>query len=436
MRPIPLSDDEKISFTKKDSIEIVRSTPEYKDSVRQANRKFKFKHVLFGKTYRYKDENARFSTPGILNIEKISFNTVQGFNYTAPFEYQKWDTIGHYFSFSPSATYAFSRKHLDFHVNSRYRYNGFKRAWIGFKTGSKAVDFNEINGINPMLNDISSLYFRDNYMKLYDKNYLAIWHETDIVNGLHLSTELEYANRKQLYNNSSFHFSDPDHDGYTSNIPKGIAPEMARDNKAFTFTAKLDYTPHHRYTLKKGVKRMVNYHSQPTFSLLYKKGIKDVLDSETDYSLLEAAVKQAFNIGFNDRLNYSAKAGSFLSNKQSFFADHRHFNTSKPTVMLGNTWDTFRLLNYYEQSTTEDYLEAHVQYTSDRFLLKRLPILNNSLAIQEKLFANYLTNADKKNYWEVGYSLSQIFLLLDVEVVWSFDGKHHRDTGVKLKFNL
>ncbi len=436
MRPIPLSKDENISFLKKDSIEIVRSTPEYKDSVRQANRKFKFKHILFGKTYRYKEENARLETPGLFAFDKISYNTVQGFTFKAPFRYAKSDTIGHYFDISPEVRYAFSRKHLDFSIGSRYRYNGIKRAWIAFEAGSKAIDFNDDSGINPMLNDITSLYFKDNYLKLYDKNYVSVWHETDLANGLNLYTELEYSNRKQLYNTNKWYISDPDNQDYSSNIPKGVSPELVRDNKALTFTAQLDYTPRHRYTVKKGVKRMVNYHSQPTFSLLYKKGINDVLDSETDYSLLEASVKQAFDIGFNDRINYSAKAGSFLSNKQSFFADYRHFNTNKPMVMLGTSWDTFRLLDYYQHSTTEDYLEAHLQYTSDRFLLKRLPILNNSLAIQEKLFANYLTHADKKNYWEVGYSLSQIFLLLDVEVVWSFDGKNHRDTGIKLKFNL
>jgi len=181
---------------------------------------------------------------------------------------------------------------------------------------------------------------------------------------------------------------------------------------------------------------MVSYHSQPTFSLLYKQGIKNVFNSETDYSLLEGSVVQAFNIGVNDRVNYSVKAGSFLSSKENFFADYRHFNTSKPTVMFSGKWDTFRLLDFYQHSTTEDYLETHVQYSSDRFLLKRLPILNNSMTIQERLFANYLTHANKQNYWEVGYGLSQIFLLLDVEVVWSFDGKHHRDTGIKCKFNL
>jgi len=436
MRPIPLSDDEKISFIKKDSIVIVRNTPEYKDSVRRANREFKFKHILWGKYYKYKEENSSLSTPALIGLDKISYNTVQGFTFNAPFRYTKKDTLGHYFSIAPDFTYAFSRKHLDFSVGSQYRYNGEKRSWIGFKAGSEAVDFNARNGIDPMLNAMSSLYFKDNYLKLYDKNYARIWHSTDITNGLSLHTSLEYANRKQLYNTNSWYISDPDDNEYTSNIPEGIHPELVKDNKAFTFTANLEYTPHHRYYMNKGVKRMTWYHNQPTFGLIYKQGIKDVFDSETDYSLLAASVKQGLETGFNDRLEYKIKAGTYLSNKQSFFADYKHFNTSKPTVMIGNTWDSFRLLDFYQHSTTEDYLEAHLQYTSDRLLLKRLPILNNSLALQERIFANYLTHENKENYWEVGYGLSQIFLLLDVEVVWSFDGKNHRDTGIKLKFNL
>lgn len=83
---------------------------------------------------------------------------------------------------------------------------------------------------------------------------------------------------------------------------------------------------------------MLSYHSQPTFSLLYKQELKSVFNSETDYSLLEGTVVQAFDIGFNDRVNYSVKAGSFLSNKESFFADYRHFNISKPTVMFSGKW--------------------------------------------------------------------------------------------------
>jgi hypothetical protein len=436
MRPIPLSEDEKISFEKKDSIEIVRNSPEYKDSVRIANRKFKFNHLLFGKSYQYKESNSSFSTSGLLSIDKVSYNTVQGFTFNAPFNYTKSDTLGHYFTLNPDVTYAFSREHLDFSLSSYYRYNGIKRSYIGFSLGSKAVDFNEKTGIDPLLNAISSLHFKDNYMKLYDKNYINIWHNTDLANGLSLSARVEFANRKQLYNTNSWYITDPDDKDYTSNIPAGINPLLVQDNKSFSYEAKLEYTPRHRYYIEKGVKQMTWYHNQPTFGLRYKQAVKDVFDSEADYSLLEASIKQEFETGFNDRLSYQLKAGSFLTSKNMHFSDFKHFNTSNPTVMFNSDLNTFRLLDYYQHSTTKDYLEAHLQYESDRFLLKRLPILNNSLAIQERVFANYLTHENKKNYWEVGYGLSQIFLLIDIEVVWSFDGKHHRDTGVKLKLNF
>lgn len=436
MRPIPLSKDEQISFVQKDSIVKKKNTPEYKDSVRRANREFKFKHLLFGKTYYYKESISRFSTPGLLSIDKISYNTVQGFTFNAPFAYTKKDTLGHFLSLKSDLTYAFSREHLDFGLSGRYRYNGMKRAWLGFAAGSKAVDFNQNTGIDPMLNMISSLNFKDNYMKLYDKNYISIWHSTDLANGLNLFTKVGYYDRKQLFNNNSFYFTNPSDNDYTSNIPEGVAPGLVLDNKAFIVSARLEYTPRHRYRISKGVKRMVSFHSQPTFSLFYKQAIKDAFNSDSDYTQLEASVKQEFEVGFNDRLRYKVKAGTFFNKAPQFFSDYQHFETSKPLVMMGNSWSSFRLLDYYQHSAADDYLQAHLEYTSDRFLLKRLPVLNNSLALQERVFANYLTHNGKENYWEVGYGLAQIFLLLDVEVVWSFDGKQHRDTGIKIKLNF
>ncbi|RXQ95828.1 carboxypeptidase-like regulatory domain-containing protein [Ancylomarina salipaludis] len=436
MRPIPLSSDEKISFIKKDSISLIRNSPEYKDSVRQANRKFKFNHLLFGKTYKYKESHSKLSTPGLLSFDKLSFNTVQGITFSAPFSFTKKDTLGHYLNLSSDFTYGFSREHLDFSVGGRYRYNGMKRAWIGGEAGSKTIDFNGQTGIDPMLNAMASLYFKDNYLKLYDKNFVNIWHQTDLANGLSLSTKLEYANRKHLINHSNLSISNPDHKAYSPNIPEGVAANLVGDNKALTFMASLAYTPRHRYSVVKGEKRMTAFHKQPTFALAYRMGIKNLLDSDADYAMLQASVKQEFPLGFNDYLSYSVKAGSYLNKNKVFFADYHHFNTSKPTLMLGGDLNTFRLLDYYTNSSTNDYAEAHVQYTSDRFILKRLPILNNALTVQERVFANYLTHAGRKNYWEVGYGLSQIFLLLDLEVVWSFDGNRHQDTGIKIKLNF
>ncbi len=437
MRPIPLSDEEKNSFKEKDSLKMLRQTQNHQDSLQNRKYKFTLNNFLTGKKHQFTKSKIRLSTPGLLRFDKLSFNTVQGFTFHMPFAISKADSLGRYLSLTPDFTYAFSREHLDFSLGVFYRYNGMKRASFFLKSGSEAVDFNQNSGIDPLLNAVSSLHFKDNYMKLFDKNYVYVQHQTDICNGLQLTNSLKYENRKTLFNNTSFYLTNPNHNTYSSNIPMGVdSLPLIQNHSALLFELELKFTPRHQYYIKNHRKHMLSYHNQPEFSVKYKQGIKEMLGSDTDYSLFEITVNQNINLGFRDLLSYQLKGGKYLSNPQMYFADFTHFNTTKPTIMLNSKPHSFRLLNDYQFSTNDDFVEAHVQFISDRLLLKRLPFLNQSLSICEKVFANYLTHSNKKNYWEVGYALSQIFLLFDIELVCSFDGKHHQNTGMKLRLGL
>ena len=181
---------------------------------------------------------------------------------------------------------------------------------------------------------------------------------------------------------------------------------------------------------------MSQYKQQPTFTLNYRQGFNGILNSDSKFSYIGASVQQEFGLGFNDYFNYKVKAGSFLSKDKLAFTDYEHFKTNKPEVMLDADMQTFRLLDYYKYASNSDFIEAHVRYTSDRLLLKRLPILNNSMLLQENIFINYLTQGVKKNYWELGYSLSQLFAVADLEFVSSFDGHNYKESSIKLKLNL
>lgn len=436
VRPIPLSVAENISFVEKDSIMRVKNSPEYKDSIRQYNRKFKLSHLFFGKYYIYKEENSTLSTPGFLDFTQLSFNTVDGFKIKLPFEYNKKDTLGKHLIIKPELSYAFSRESVNYGLAANYRYDGLKRAWIGFEAGSKSFDFNQKQGISPLLNSVSSLFFKRNYMKLFEKNFMQIKHRTDLANGLQLKTDFEYSKRKQLVNHTSFSFTNPNDRTYSSNIPDGVNPVLVGDNNALIFNAELEYTPRHRYYIKKGVKQMSQYKQQPTFTLNYRQGFKGILNSDSQFSYIGASIHQEFELGFNDYINYKVKAGSFLSKDKLSFTDYEHFKTNKPEVMLDADMQTFRLLDYYKYASNSDFIEAHVKYTSDRLLLKRLPILNSSMLVQENIFINYLTQGGKKNYWELGYSLSQLFALVDLEFVSSFDGQKYKESSIKLKLNF
>ena len=430
-RSIPLTQDENKSFKEK------KSNVKRNDSLKQVRKKFKIHHLITGHYYRLKDGKERVSitTPSFIDPTSLSFNTVDGFNYRFNAHFRWRDSLGREIFIKPQAKYAFARKHLDGSLFCSYHYSGKKRARITLEGGTTSQDFNGSTGISPFLNSITTLLLKENHLKLYQKEFVKLTHKTDIINGMELRTGLEWANRRQLINNSSFNISNPKDREYSSNIPRGSSPDMVQNHKALVFSATLEYTPRYHYSMYPSGKVM-RYSNYPTFALHYRKGMKNTLGSDTSYDFVEASIRQNTELGFNDILSYKIKAGTFMNRPPSYFADYHHFSTNKPYLMMRATMDTYRLIPYYEMSASQRFLEGHLQLSSDRLLLKRFPILNNSLALQEKIFTSYLCQPGFKNYWEIGYGLSQIFLIMDLEVVSGFKGSKHQQTALKIKINL
>jgi hypothetical protein len=79
-----------------------------------------------------------------------------------------------------------------------YDYDPFRRASIKLSGGRTTSDFNDEHGIPPMFNTVTSLYFVQNFLKIYEKDFCAVHHRIDLVNGLELVTGFEYAHRRKL----------------------------------------------------------------------------------------------------------------------------------------------------------------------------------------------------------------------------------------------
>lgn len=92
---------------------------------------------------------------------------------------------------------------------------------------------------------------------------------------------------------------------------------------------------------------------------------------------------------------------------------------------------TLKYKQYYKFSTKQSYLESHASLRDDRLLLKRLPLLNKTL-LQENIYLNYLSTNQKKNYFEAGYGLNQVFLLFNLEIFTGFEDMKNKTTGFKL----
>jgi hypothetical protein len=146
-------------------------------------------------------------------------------------------------------------------------------------------------------------------------------------------------------------------------------------------------------------------------------------------------IRQKVDFAINDHFSYRVNVGKFISHDRLFFEDFQHFNTQPVNFMFSSYDNSFRLLPFYQYSTGRQFAEAHAEWLSRRFVLKLLPLLKNS-SISEKVFVNYLTTPEMRNYVETGYGLNNIFLLLNIEAVAGFENGKFSHSGIKVSLNL
>ncbi|MBE9468376.1 MAG: carboxypeptidase-like regulatory domain-containing protein [Bacteroidetes bacterium] len=432
IRPVTLSKSEKNSYRNKDSIAILLNNPQYKDSVKRAKKQFKFIHILFGNTYIYEDADAEFFSSALLGLNSSSYNTVEGLLLKKQFSFKKKYESGKRILIKQNFSYSTARNKLLASGVFSYRYNSMKRASVNISGGVKTLDFNGDNSMLPSVNMITTLMLKQNYVNLYEKSFVKLEHKFDIVNGLTLTTGLEYNYKKQLNNNSYFYLTNPFDTVFTSNIPDNdfVNANAFENQSTFVFNAKINYTPRYYYRVKNNMKIMM-YSKYPRFTVDYKQGINNFFNSSSSFQFLQASIYQGKSIGFIGYLRYNVSTGLFFNKTNMHFSDYKNFQVH-PSFISGNSdFRSFRLLNYYSHNTNDYFIQASLKFDNDRILIKRLPIMNKSL-IRENLYLNYLKTADNKDYFEMGYGLDQVFLLFNVEIFTGFENWKHKFTGIKI----
>ncbi|GAB4334695.1 MAG: DUF5686 and carboxypeptidase regulatory-like domain-containing protein [Flammeovirgaceae bacterium] len=433
IRTIPLTDKEIKSYVKRDSILKIEESPRYKDSVRNAERKFKIKHLLNGKTYIYREKNSSFYYSGLLGA--IDFNTVDGWAVENTFSYYKNPKSGKNFSITPVLRYAFSREEVNAKVKMSYRYNPLKMRSFEMNGGRFIQDFAQ-EGINRTINAFNSLLLENNYMKIYEKDFISFSHQMELTNGLRFTSGLEYINRRALENNATYKWRNVSEKQYTPNVPNNqlITLESLDDSEAFILNLGLTYTPYQRYRINKGVKSYRRTKS-PTFTVNYKKAISDII-GQADYDYLEVSVNQDIKISHNLDWNYLVKGGGFTNDKNVYFADFKHFTVNLSPVYVNSSIKTFRYLDYYSYSSKDSFIEIHSDFAFNRLFFKRLPYLNMT-GIQENIFINFLkVNEVHKTHTELGYSISRILGNLRVDVTTRWLGSKYNGVEVRLGMGL
>ena len=426
IRPIPLTIEESTDYTKKDSLQTIRKSQKYTDSVDAKNNKFKVWDILMGYENKNTFRKHSFEYKGLLNLSSLSFNTVQGFNLDSGFSFTKWnEEKGKNTSISTTFNYGFSDERLRVIGQFSHKFNNINYATIGVSGGTKAVQFNNTEPISNFVNSISSLFFKDNYMKLYNLEFAQIKYSQDVANGINVNAKIGYEQRKPLFNTTDYSFFKKD-DFYSSNNP------LAQND--FTTPA---FEPHH--LVKTALTARINFGNKyisrpdgrfnfkndkyPTVFLTFEKAFA-ASEKKYEFERIGASVQYDLSLGNKGVLGMNFKAGKFFNAENISFIDYRHFNGNQTHIGTSDRYlNVFNLMPYYSNSTNDSYLEMHSEYNDKGFVMNKIPLLN-LLKSTLNIGFHSLAIPDRKPYSEVTIGLDNLgfgkFKLFRLDYVHSY----------------
>ena len=439
IRPAPLDKEEVRGYHKNDSISDVQRKKDEGDTLnnrgKHSKKGFQLWDVFTGDSYGLgKTTDFRIHSP------YGGFNTAEGFNliYRMSF-YKRWvkkDSLNlneraktSRLEISPIFRYAFAREKLTGKLRVDYRN---RDARVTLEGGRYVEQFNSDVPIHPFVNTFTTLFLGDNLMKLYERDFVDLNYRQRMNEKYTVRTNWSWARRYELQKRSDFTFFNSNKDEYTSNVPVNLELNNAsfQPNTAFTGSVGFEARPWQKYKIRNGRKMRVD-DSSPLFTLDYRKGFDNALSSEVKFDLLEVGFKHGMKLGIRGKLDVALKAGKYLTADKLYFMDYKHFLGNRTPFVTTDPVGSYRLMDYYLNSTRDQYFTANVHYHFRKFLFTRIPKVR-MFGVSENIFVNYLATPFAKNYTEVGYGLDGILRIFRLEAAVGFQNGQYLNTGFRI----
>ncbi len=436
IRPAPLDTEEEIGYKKNDSISEIQRKRDEGDSLKPSKSKgFQIWDVLIGDRFKInKTSDFQIHSPF------GGFNTVEGVNLIYKVSYYKrWvkrDSLDldkrpevKRLEITPVVRYAFSRDAFSGYLRTDYRSPNTRLTLEG---GKYIQQYNNQDPIHPIVNDFTTLFLGDNLMKLYERDFVDLNYRQRIDEKYTIQSNVSWSKRSELFNNSSYTFFKSNKDSYTPNAPVNaeLADTSFPTNNALVGAISLEARPWQKYRIRNGRKLRAE-NTSPLFTLIYRKGFNDLLGSDIDFDQVEVGVKHGLKIGIRGKLDVALSAGKFLNTNKLYFMDYHHFLGNRTPFITTDPVGSFRLLDYYAHSTSDQYFTANVHYHFRKFLVTRIPKVRLT-GITENIFVNYLATPTLGNYTEVGYGIEGILRLFRLEAAASFQNGKYSGYGFRI----
>ena len=444
IRPMPLEREEVKDYIVKDSLFQV-----HKDSAKSQltadvlnakQGKIKPLDIFWNginRTHYTKDGSSSWSLDGLAKgmeynpAEGVVVNVIGGYN-----KYLKKSKSN--LSIQPNLRYGFSNQHLNGWVQVNLRTRDFepegklKRESWTFAAGSRVTQFNRESPILPLINTISTLFYGDNFMKTYENVFGEIGFAKRYENGLRLSVNALYEDRKPIDNTTKFTLFKKDSGNITPNYPYDRISSQFTPHQALVLSLDVSFRPGQKYIQFPNSKIPIGS-KYPTFNLNYTKGINNVFGSDVNFDKWKFSVYDDINLKIGGLIKYRVAIGGFLNNKSVYIQDYQHFNGNL-TAAASDYLNSFQLVSYYAFSNTEPfYVEAHTEHHFNGLLTNKIPYfkkLNWYLVAGTNTF--YVN--EKNNHVEVFVGIENILKIFRIDFVAGYDNGRQSRTALRIGF--
>jgi hypothetical protein len=411
-RPTPLSLEERKDYKLKDSAMKVRRSKPYLDSVDHKDNKFKLINLIAGYTHTNSFKKMRWSIGSPLNA--VSYNSVQGWNLDLDFNYFKRDSLRRYQTISAKAQYGFANETFGANIDFFRFFDTKHLSSYQIKAGRYFEQYNSQKPIGNLNNMLHTLLFKQNYMKLYQKDEVSLAYNTELFNSLYLNANAAFENR-HFVENKSF-----------ETIGKQYPERLITPNKLteidtsnyFLYKDNAIVKAKLGFTWKIGQKfelreerKIILEQKFPEINFVIEQGIPTANNQATQYTKASVSLTDKIDFKLLGNMEVLLNFQQFLDQKNLRVPDYIHINGNQ-TIITDFNLNQFQLAPYYLYSTNKYCASVAFQQNFGGFILNKVPLLNK-LHLEEHATAKFFHSDKQKLYSEYSFALSKLMIRAD-----------------------
>lgn len=352
-RPEPLTADQQKVVAYRDSIEAVRKSKAYIDSMAARYNRITVGEVLYhGVGFRNEGKKSNLFLPSLANL--IGFEIIGGFRIAPYSRYFRSFENGRMLNIGTSVSFGLKNKDVNGNQGIWVRYNPYRLGDASMRFGR---EFQSINSFDAYLNQLRI----SNYI-LHE--HVNLFHRIELLNGLYVSNDLVFSNRRSLhgYDNTSI----------INEVIKETDPLLFEDYQALITNTRLAYTPAQKFMTEPN-RKVVLGSRYPTFIFNHRKGWDRVLTSDIDFDYIDFTIDQRLLLGTLGNSRYTLMAGKFVNKRDLRYVDVKRFRQSDP-YLYSDPMYSFQLLDT-SLFATDWFVEGHYIHHFNGAMINNIPLV-------------------------------------------------------------